>query len=1248
VGIAPAVQVTARDGFGNTATSFVQTITVAIATNPVGGTLSGSAGVAATAGVANFPGLNINVAGNGYTFSATAAGVTAATSNAFNITPGPATQLVFSQQPASTIAGVSITPTVQATARDALGNTATAFTGTVNIAIGTNPGAGTLSGDASNAAVAGVATFPGLSINKAGTGYTLTAAATGLTGATSTAFNITAAAAATIAFQAGGTTQSATVNTAVPIDPAVIVQDQFGNPVQSVNVTFTVTGGGGTIVPASPATIATGTNGIATLTSWTLGTTAGTNNNTLSVTSTGLTGSPLTFTATATPGNASVLVFTQQPTSATAGVGIAPAVQVTARDGFGNTATAFTGNITVAIGTNPPGTGTLGGTSVVAATAGVASFPGISINRTGTGYTLTAAAAGTSGATSSAFNITPGAASILVFTQQPTNTTAGASITPAVQVTARDNQGNTATAFTGNVTIAIGTNAGGGTLSGDNVVAATAGVASFGDLSINLTGTGYTLAATATSVTSATSAAFNITPGAASILVFTQQPTSETAGVGITPAVQVTARDGLGNTATAFTGTVTVAIGTNPNGGTLSGTSALAATAGVASFPGVSIDKAGTGYTLTAAATGLTGATSTAFNITAAAATTIAFQAGNGQSATVATAVATDPAVIVTDQFGNPVQGINVTFTVTGGGGTIAPASPATVGTGTNGIAALTSWTLGTTAGTNTMTAASGTLTNSPLTFTATATPGTATTLVFTQQPTNATAGVGIAPAVQVTARDAHGNTATSFTSNVTLAIGTNPGAATLLGTTVVAATAGVVAFPGVHIDKSGTGYTLTATAASVTTATSTTFNITAATPSTIAANSPTNQSATVATAVAVDPSVIVRDAFSNPVQGVSVTFTVTAGGGSISPVSPATLTTDGNGVATLTSWNVGTAAGTNNNTLSAASGSLGGSLVVFTASATAGPVSAAQSSVSAVPGVITASTGSSASTVTVTVHDQFNNPISGATVVLSSTGSNNTITQPGTTTTAGVATGSISSTFAETKTVSATANGVGITQNSAVFVQPAAVHAAHSSVVAAPTTITASAGSSQSTITVTARDQFDNPIQFATVVLAATGTGNALGQPGSTTSASGVATGTLSSTVAQPKTVSATINAVAITQTATVTVDPGTATQLAFTQQPTDATAGNAIAPPVVVTVRDALGNTVTGFVGTVTMSIANDGSPLQNALLSGTNPVTFVNGAATFSDLAIDQVGVNYTLRATSGLLSVVSAAFSILLIG
>ena len=41
------------------------------------------------------------------------------------------------------------------------------------MAIGTNPGGGTLSGTTTVAAVAGVATFSNLSINKAGTGYTL-------------------------------------------------------------------------------------------------------------------------------------------------------------------------------------------------------------------------------------------------------------------------------------------------------------------------------------------------------------------------------------------------------------------------------------------------------------------------------------------------------------------------------------------------------------------------------------------------------------------------------------------------------------------------------------------------------------------------------------------------------------------------------------------------------------------------------------------------------------------------------------------------------------------------------------------------------------------------------------------------------------------------------------------------------------------------------------------------------------------
>src|SRR5207247_2547268 len=130
---------------------------------------------------------------------------------------------------------------------------------------------------------------------------------------------------------------------------------------------------------------------------------------------------------------------------------------------------------------------------------------------------------------------------------------------------------------------------------------------------IDKVGTGYTL--TATGAGSTTSAAFNITAGTATQLVFSVQPSTSTAGAAITPAVEVTAQDAGGNTATGFTGNITVAIGTNPSSGTLAGTLTHAAVSGVPTRRGPGIDKVGTGYTLTATGAGST--TSAAFNITA-------------------------------------------------------------------------------------------------------------------------------------------------------------------------------------------------------------------------------------------------------------------------------------------------------------------------------------------------------------------------------------------------------------------------------------------------------------------------------------------------------------------------------------------------------------------------------------------------------------------------------------------------------
>src|SRR5256712_13063551 len=91
----------------------------------------------------------------------------------------------------------------------------------------------------------------------------------------------------------------------------------------------------------------------------------------------------------------------------------------------------------LALGANP-GSGTLSGTTTVAAVAGVATLPGLSINKVGTGYTLTASATGATGTTSAAFTIAPGAASQLVFSVQPSDTTAGAASTAAGQLAAQD------------------------------------------------------------------------------------------------------------------------------------------------------------------------------------------------------------------------------------------------------------------------------------------------------------------------------------------------------------------------------------------------------------------------------------------------------------------------------------------------------------------------------------------------------------------------------------------------------------------------------------------------------------------------------------------------------------------------------------------------------------------------------------------------------------------------------------------
>ena len=87
-------------------------------------------------------------------------------------------------------------------------------------------------------------------------------------------------------------------------------------------------------------------------------------------------------------------------------------------------------------------------------------------------------------------------------------------------------------------------------------------------------------------------------------MLFLQQPTDTPAGQTISPVV-VEVVDQFGNVeASDNSDTITLSIGTNPSGGTLSGTLSLTVVNGVATFTDLTIDMAGGGYTLHASAGG--------------------------------------------------------------------------------------------------------------------------------------------------------------------------------------------------------------------------------------------------------------------------------------------------------------------------------------------------------------------------------------------------------------------------------------------------------------------------------------------------------------------------------------------------------------------------------------------------------------------------------------------------------------------
>lgn len=220
-------------------------------------------------------------------------------------------------------------------------------------------------------------------------------------------------------------------------------------------------------------------------------------------------GTATTNAATLTVVGNGKLAFTQQPTGTVSGLLLTPPFFVDVENAAGTLLGLDNSLVTLSIASGPAGA-TLQGGAQASAINGVATFTGLSLPIAGT-YTIAARDGTLTQAVSASF-ISTGVPS-LVFVQQPTNTTAGVPVSPAIVVDIDSAAGPLATSDNSIVTLSILSGPSGANLGGTVTVNAIGGVATFNDIVPTVPGT-YTLQATDTGYISATSTSFQAAQGA--------------------------------------------------------------------------------------------------------------------------------------------------------------------------------------------------------------------------------------------------------------------------------------------------------------------------------------------------------------------------------------------------------------------------------------------------------------------------------------------------------------------------------------------------------------------------------------------------------------------------------------------------------------------------------------------------------------------------------------------------------------
>jgi hypothetical protein len=287
-------------------------------------------------------------------------------------------------------------------------------------------------------------------------------------------------------------------------------------------------------------------------------------------------------------------MVTQPSPAAQSGTPFAVQPAVELRDGSGNKVNTAGVAITASLATGPAG-GALTGTTVAqTAAGGTATFTNLGITGPAGSYTIQFSSPGLAPVTSTAVVVAAAPASQLAITTQPSDSAAnGAAFARQPVVQLRDASGNPVAQSGVTVTATIAT--GGGALGGTTTATTDAtGAATFTDLAITGTIGNRTLRLSATGLSAVTSGTITITPGAATQLTITVQPSQlAISGSSFSQQPVVQLRDVSGNLVATPGVPITVAINTGP--GTLNGNLIVNTnSSGTAIFSGLSISGSGT------------------------------------------------------------------------------------------------------------------------------------------------------------------------------------------------------------------------------------------------------------------------------------------------------------------------------------------------------------------------------------------------------------------------------------------------------------------------------------------------------------------------------------------------------------------------------------------------------------------------------------------------------------------------------